>query len=156
MSIPHVTAEQRMREHAEILAAIARDEERSKQKQEQEDDISFEFDFDFPVPTVVRPEDNLKASDFSDKSISPFCGYNSSHYQINITHPAIKPVFDQYVREECSTPPISDHERILFEMRVIHKLDSLHIFKEDYARSVSDEEIRAMKYKAIRDRERTW
>lgn len=27
MSIPHVTAEQRMREHAEILAAIVSDEE---------------------------------------------------------------------------------------------------------------------------------
>ena len=152
MSIPHVTTEQRIREHAEILAAIARDEERSKQKQEQEDDMWFNF----PTLVVICPEDNLKASDFSDKSISPFCGYNSSRYQINIDHPAIKPVFDQYIREECSVPPISDHERILFEMRVIHKLDSLHIFKEDYARSVSDEEIRAMKYKAIRDRERTW
>lgn len=156
MSIPYVSPEKRMKEHAEILAMIAKDEAEKARQQEEEDEFWFDFDFPASFPKHIKPEDNLKASDFSDKSISPFCGYNESHYQINIHHPAIKPVFDQYVKEECSAPPISDHERILFEMRVIHKLDMLRVFKEDYDRPASDEQIRAMKYKAIRDREITW
>ncbi|MBR0542338.1 MAG: hypothetical protein IJK26_09060 [Clostridia bacterium] len=155
MNLPYVSPEQRAREHAEILAAIAKDREEKERQAKAEQEFD-DFDFDFPFEVVRRPEENLKRSDFADKSINPFMKYNSSHYQINITHPAIAPIFEQYVRSECSVPPISDHERIMFEMRVIHQLDRIGVFKEDYDRQLTDEEIRKMKYKAIRDRERDW
>lgn len=162
MSVPYVSPEQRRREHEEILAYIAKENaEKQRQAEAERDELddwfeSISFD-DLPesMRPKPRPEENLKASDFADKSISPFTRNNQYHYQININHPAIAPVFQQYVRDECkSTPPISDHERILFEMRVISKLDSLRIFKEDYERPLTDKEIRDMKYQAIFESEK--
>lgn len=156
MNIPYVSPERRMKEHAEILAAIAKDREEKERQAKQEQDEFFDFDFDFPFEVIHRPEESLKKSDFSDKSISPFARYNSFNYQINVAHPAIAPIFEQYVKNECSSPPISDHERIMFEMRVIHQLDRIGVYKDDYVKPLTDEQIRAMKYKAIRDRERDW
>ncbi len=162
MSIPYVSPEQRRREHEEILAYIAREKaEKERQEREREAEQALrdelEWEGDLPAELMPKPfEDSLKASDFSDKSVSPFTK-NGTPYQININHPAIKPLFDKYVREECkSVPPISDHERIYFEMRIIHKLDSLHVFKEDFERKLTDTEIRSMKYQQIRERERFW
>lgn len=156
MNIPYVSPERRAREHAEILAQIAKD--RAEQERKAKEDAIFdEMIFDYPdFQPKPRPEEALTAADFSDKSISPFCGGNSSNYQINIAHPAIAPLFEKYVADEHLVRPISDHHRILFEMHIIHQLDRLHIFKEDYAKPISHQEILNMKYQAIRDRERSW
>lgn len=163
MSVPYITPEQRRREHEEILAFIAKENAAKVQQTIEEERDEFDEwlenlspdelpEFMRPKP---KPEEILKASDFADKSVSPFTHGNKYNYQININHPAIAPVFQQYVRDECkSSPPISDHERIMFEMRVIHKLDSLGIFKQDYERPMTDEEIRDLKYQAMFDAEK--
>ena len=161
MSVPYVSPEQRRREHEEILACIAKEKaEKERQAAEQHDELDDWFDSlsfdDFPdfMKPKPKPEDSLKASDFSDKSCSPFTR-GGSQYQININHPAIRPVYEQYIREECKTPaPISDHQRLMFEMRVIQKLDSLRIFKEDFERPITDKEIRDMKLKNYLEREK--
>ena len=161
MSIPYVSPEQRRREHEEILAFIAKEKAEKEQQTEADRDepddwfenLSFDDLPDFMKPRP-KPEESLKASDFTDKSCSPFTK-NNNHFQININHPAIRPVYEQYVQEECRTPaPISEHQRLMFEMRVIQKLDSLKIFKEDYEQPITDEEIRETNLKNYLEREK--
>ena len=162
MSVPYISPERKQREHEEILAYIAREnaeKERLRQEQEAREKEEQEFlEWIGELPPEMQPkprfEETLKASDFADKSQSPFTKGNQ-HYQININHSAIRPIYDQYVQEECKgIRPITDHQRIFFEMRVIHRLNTLHIFKDDYIRPLTDQEIRNLKYQAIRERER--
>lgn len=105
----------------------------------------------------LHPQMHFEKSDFADQSpFTPLCTERKYGYTINISHPAIKPHYDEYVKNECSVLPISDTERFLFECRVRRELDRLGISREDYEREYTQEEILKNKYDAIRKQECPW
>lgn len=112
--------------------------EKQKQKKAEEQNI-----FSAPSIPVIKPEIksektgkifpvHLNKKDFEDITVSPFAENNPFGFLVNVSHPAIFPIFHDYKNFVNERIILTYERRQVFEKCILSELNRIGVRKTDY------------------------